>query len=148
MAQQPYQSISLLLLFSIFLQSSVSAIRPGFLYTRTTPRCTPKYWGSRREAWPKMVPQTSTVSKVFGSRARERFRSDLTLIEATVRNDRGDSYRGLLKQATAALLNSYSRKGFPYTSWAVKTLLIKALVSDDAAALQAQHFYIANEACN
>uniref|UniRef100_A0A803PGN0 Uncharacterized protein n=2 Tax=Cannabis sativa TaxID=3483 RepID=A0A803PGN0_CANSA len=95
-----------------------------------------------------MVPQTSTVSKVFGSRARERFRSDLTLIEATVRNDRGDSYRGLLKQATAALLNSYSRKGFPYTSWAVKTLLIKALVSDDAAALQAQHFYIANEACN
>lgn len=96
-----------------------------------------------------MVPQTSTVSKVFGSRARERFRSDLTLVEATARIDQGnDVFRGLLKQASAALLNSYARKGFPYTPWAVKTLVIKALVSREAAALQAQHFSIANEACN
>ena len=107
-----------------------------------------RYWSSQREAWPKMVPQTSTVSKVFGSRAYERYRSDLTLVEATARSDRGNAFRGLLKQASAALLNSYSRKGFPYTPWAIKTLVIQALVSEDAAAHQAQHFYIANEACH
>ncbi|PON62628.1 pollen Ole e I family allergen protein [Parasponia andersonii] len=147
----PYRSTPLILLLLLLFLSvfvNVSATRPGFLYTRTTPRCTPKYWSSRKEAWPKMVPQTSTVSKVFGSRARERFRSDLTLLEATARSDRGDAFRGLLKQASASLLNSYARKGFPYAPWAVKTLVIKALVSEEAAALQAQHFYIANEGCN
>ncbi|XP_024031498.1 uncharacterized protein LOC112094546 [Morus notabilis] len=151
----PYQlgSLTLLLLFifPVFLSSfeaSVAAARPGFLYIRTTEICTPKYWSSGREAWPKMVPQTSTVSKVFGSMAYERYRSDLTLVEATVRSDEGNAFRGLLKQASAALLNSYARKGFPYTPWAVKTLVIKALVSEEAAALQAQHFYIANEACH
>ncbi|VVA25990.1 PREDICTED: protodermal factor [Prunus dulcis] len=106
------------------------------------------YWGSRREAWPRMVPQTSTVSKVFGSRAYERYRSDLTLLEATVRNDEENVYPRLLKQASAALLNSYARKGFPYSAWEVKTLVIQALVSDKAAALQAQRFSVANEACH
>lgn len=95
-----------------------------------------------------MVPQLSTVSNVFGSRVRERFRSDLTLLEATARIDQGNAFRVLLKQASAALLNSYARKSFPYTPWAVKTLVITALVSEEAAALQAQHFSIANEACN
>ncbi|KAM1244300.1 hypothetical protein ACFX13_036503 [Malus domestica] len=122
--------------------------RPGFLFTRTTGRCTPQYWGSRRESWPKMVPQTSTVSKVFGSRAYERYRSDLTLLEATVRNDEENAYPRLVKQASAALLNSYARKGYPYAAWEVKTLLIQALVSEKAAALQAQHFSTANEACH
>ncbi|KAL5561893.1 hypothetical protein UlMin_031640 [Ulmus minor] len=140
--------LTLLLLLSLLLLEA-SASRPGFLYTRTTGRCTPRFWSSRREAWPKMAPQSSTVSKVFGSRAFERFRSDLTLVEATARNDDEDNaFGGLVKQASAALLNSYSRKGFPYKPWAVKTLFIQALVSEEAAALQAQHFSIANEACN
>ncbi|KAF8388233.1 hypothetical protein HHK36_026899 [Tetracentron sinense] len=122
--------------------------RPGFLYTRTRGRCTPQFWSSRREAWPRMVPQTSSVSKVFGSRALERFRSDLTLLEATERNDDvNNAFSHLLKQSSAALLNSYARKDFPYSAWEVKTLLIQGLVSEEAAALQAQRFSLANGAC-
>ncbi|KAH7863238.1 hypothetical protein Vadar_015118 [Vaccinium darrowii] len=96
-----------------------------------------------------MVPQGSTVSKVFGSRAFEQYRYDLTLLEAAARNDDGDNaFAGLVKQSTAALLNSYAREGFPYTAWEVKTLLIQALVSEKAAAFQAQRFSEANQACN
>lgn len=107
-----------------------------------------RFWSGGSEAWPRMVPQTSTVSKVFGSRASERYRSDLTLLEATARNDEDSVFRRLLKQASAALLNSYARKGFPYSAWEVKTLVIQALVSQEAAALQAKGFSVANEACN
>ena len=71
-----------------------------------------------------MVPQTSTVYKVFGSRTSERYGSDLTLMEATGRNEDEKVYPRLLKQASAALLNSYARKGFPYSAWEVKTLVI------------------------
>ncbi|KAF3436150.1 hypothetical protein FNV43_RR23242 [Rhamnella rubrinervis] len=142
----------LLLIAGCFEAGSVAArhTRPGFLYSRTTGagRCTPQFWSSRREAWPRMVPQTSTVSNVFGSRAYERYRYDLTLLEATARNDDEEAFPRLVKQASAALLNSYARRGFPYRAWQVKTLVIQALVSEKAAALQAQRFSIANQACN
>lgn len=108
-----------------------------------------RFWSSRKEPWPWMVPQGSTVSKVFGSRAFERYRYDLTLLEAAARNDDGDNaFAGLVKQSTAALLNSYARDGFPYTAWEVKTLLIQGLVSEKAASFQAQRFSEANQACN
>lgn len=95
-----------------------------------------------------MVPEKSTLSNVFGSRAFERYREDLTLLEAASRNDDGDdAFAGLVKQSTAALLNSYSRKGYPYAAWEVKTLLIQALVSEKAAALQAHKFLQANHNC-
>ncbi|KAM7259404.1 hypothetical protein ACFE04_015145 [Oxalis oulophora] len=123
--------------------------RPGFAYTRHTKTCTPQYWSSRTEAWPRMVPQLSTVSNVFGSRVSERFRSDMTLLESTAYDDNDDDvYNELMKEGIAALLNSYARKGFPYTAWEVKTLLIQALVSQKAATLQAQQFFLANQACN
>lgn len=96
-----------------------------------------------------MVPETSTVSNVFGWRVYERYRSDLTLLEATARNDEVDNpFGGLLKEGTAALLNSYARKGFPYKPWQVKTLVIKAFVSDLAALSQAKLFSLANHACS
>lgn len=96
-----------------------------------------------------MVPQRSTVSKVFGSRAIERFRSDLTLLEAATRNDDVENaYARVLKQSSAALLNSYSRLGFPYRAWEVKTLLLKGLISEKDAAQQAHILKMANEACN
>ncbi|KAJ6953062.1 hypothetical protein NC652_004908 [Populus alba x Populus x berolinensis] len=71
--------------------SKVVATRPGFLYTRTRGRCTPQFWSSRREAWPRMVPQRSTVSKVFGSGGFERRMQPCS--------------------------NTYARKGFPYSAW-------------------------------
>ncbi|RDX63017.1 hypothetical protein CR513_58594, partial [Mucuna pruriens] len=76
------------------------------------------FWSGRREAWPRMVPETSTVSNVFGSRVYEHYRSDLTLLEATARNDQeSNPFGALLKEGTAALLNSYAREGFPYKPW-------------------------------
>lgn len=72
----------------------------------------------------------------------------MTLLESTARNDDENAFAGLVKQACAALLNSYARKGFPYSAWEVKTLLIQALVSEEAAERQAKQFSIANEACN
>ncbi|KAL1313432.1 hypothetical protein HN51_039997 [Arachis hypogaea] len=137
-----------LLICLLSLPTSSSRV-PGFVYTRTTGRCTPRYWSGKREAWPRMVPETSTVRKVFGSRVYERYRSDLTLVEATMRNDEEDNpFGGLLKEGTAALLNSYAREGFPYRPWQVKTLLIQALVSQAAASSQANQFSLANHACS
>ncbi|XWS31423.1 hypothetical protein CRYUN_Cryun23aG0074200 [Craigia yunnanensis] len=121
--------------------------QPGFLYSRTRGRCSPQFWSSRREAWPRMVPQTSTVLNVFGSRAFERYRSDMTLLESTARNEDANVFNKLVKQASAALLNSYARKGFPYSAWEVKTLMIQGLVSEDAAARLTKGFSIANDAC-
>ncbi|KAL5711884.1 hypothetical protein ACHQM5_014113 [Ranunculus cassubicifolius] len=120
----------------------------GFLYTRNRGRCTPQFWSSRREAWPRMIPQTSSVSRIFGSRVFERYQNDLTLLQATERNDDNNAYSILLKQSSAALLNSYARKDFPFSSWQVKTLLIQALVSEKTAVLQAKRFSLANEACS
>ncbi|KAJ0051872.1 uncharacterized protein LOC116109481 [Pistacia vera] len=142
----------LFIIFLIFLicfaATPSTTSRPGFLYTRTRGRCTPQYWSSRRESWPRMVPHTSTLSKVFGSRVYERYRSDLTLLEATSRNDDENAFGGLVKEASAALLNSYAREGYPYSGWEVKTLVIQALVSEEAATQLAHKFSMANQACN
>ncbi|KAJ8559340.1 hypothetical protein K7X08_003398 [Anisodus acutangulus] len=143
----------LVLLFSCYdwgdFTVSAQRFRPGFVYTRNRGTCTPQYWSSRRESWPKMVPQTSTVSKIFGSRAYERYRYDLTLLEAAGRNDDMDNiFARLVKQSTAALLNSYARKNYPYSAWEVKTMLIQALVSEKSASILAQRLSQANEACN
>ncbi|KAF7154437.1 hypothetical protein RHSIM_Rhsim01G0263400 [Rhododendron simsii] len=150
MERSAYSCPRLVLLFLCWFAVAMEAeARPGFLYTTTRGRCTPQFWCSRKEPWPRMVPQGSTVSKVFGSRAFERYRYDLTLLEAAARNDDGDNaFVGLVKQSTAALLNSYARDGFPYTAWEVKTLLIQGLVSEKAASFQAQRFSEANQACN
>ncbi|XP_054795156.1 uncharacterized protein LOC129300606 [Prosopis cineraria] len=137
-----------LLLFSDWQIAAARALRPGFLYTRTRGRCTPQFWSGRREKWPRMVPETSTVWKVFGSRTYERYSWDLTLAEATARNDQENAFGRLVKEASAALLNSYTREGYPYRPWQVKTLLIQALVSEAAASSQAKRFSSANLACD
>ncbi|XP_030451766.2 uncharacterized protein LOC115673673 [Syzygium oleosum] len=148
---------ALALLFLLSLAASSSAAPPpsrgrklGFFYTRTRGRCTPQYWSSGREKWPRMVPRKSTVSRAFGSRAiAELYGGDLTVWESTAGVvGVGGAYGRLVKQASAALLNSYARKGFAYSAWEVKTLLIQALASPRAAADQADQFAVANEACN
>lgn len=123
------------------------------LYTDLNVSCccngTCRYWSSRREAWPRMIPEGSTVSKVFGSRAYERYRYDLTLLEATSQNDDKENvFARLVKESTAALINSYTRKGYPYSGWEVKTAVIQGLVSEEAAVVQANKFYDANRNCN
>ncbi|KAH9626891.1 hypothetical protein KSS87_002291 [Heliosperma pusillum] len=143
-----HQLIHLIILFCFICCSSMAAT-PGYVFTRHRGHCTPQYWGSRREEWPRTVPQKSTVSKVFGSRAIERFRSDLTLLEAATRNDDVENaYVRLLKQSTAALLNCYTRVGYSYKAWEVKSLFLLGLVSETDAVHQAHLLQLANDACN
>ncbi|XP_038996422.1 uncharacterized protein LOC120121007 [Hibiscus syriacus] len=134
-----------------FATASTATLKrhPGFLYSRTRGRCTPQFWSSRREAWPRMVPETSTVTKVFGSRAAERYGTELTLLEAVdmKEEEERNAFNELVREASVALLNSYGRKGFPYSAWEVKTLLIQGLVSEDAAAHLTHRFSTANDAC-
>ncbi|XP_010540895.1 PREDICTED: uncharacterized protein LOC104814517 [Tarenaya hassleriana] len=150
MGANPSLSFALVALFVLcFVSGDSTAARPGLFYTRHRGRCTPQYWSSRREVWPRMVPERSTVEKVFGAMAKERWRSDLTLVESAARNDDdGNAYGALLKQGIAALLNSYARERFAYTPWQVKTMLIQAMVSEPAARRQARRFAMANEACD
>ncbi|KAL0907389.1 hypothetical protein M5K25_021797 [Dendrobium thyrsiflorum] len=125
-------------------------IGPGFLYTRDTGRCTPQYWSSRREAWPKSLPQDSSVSKVFGSMLLERYEPKLTLLDVIQRNDDngGSIFIKLVKQASTALLNSYTRPDYPYNPWEVKALLLEAIFSEEDAASQAEVFSQANHGCS
>lgn len=108
-----------------------------------------RFWGSGREPWPNIVPQEASVSKVFGSRVLERYEPGLTLLEATQRNDDvgGSAFSKLVKQSSAALLNSYTRPGFAYSAWDVKSMLLEALVSEESATSQAKLFEEANQSC-
>jgi hypothetical protein len=109
-----------------------------------------RFWSSGAEQWPNIIPQEAAVSKVFGSRSIDRYGPRLTVLEATTRTDDNGSssaFAKLVKQGSAALLNAYARKGFPLDSWEVKALLLEALVSEDAAAAQADRFEQANESC-
>ncbi|GER49086.1 UDP-N-acetylmuramyl-tripeptide synthetase [Striga asiatica] len=133
---------------AILAMAAGQMTQPGFIYTRTRGRCTPQYWSQRTDAWPRMVPRKSTVSNVFGSRVSERYQEDLTMPDAAGDGGGGGGAFGeLLRQSAAALLNSYARRGYPYASWEVKTLMIQALVSEEAAGAQARIFREANENC-
>ncbi|GLJ10368.1 hypothetical protein SUGI_0126970 [Cryptomeria japonica] len=143
-----------------------STSAPGFTYTRRTiphrpstaianrtgkAACTAKYWGmnDRKEAWPRMVPVSSSVAKVFGSQALEAYGPTLTLLQAmAMKEGKNDGYSSLIKESSAALVNAYGRPGFLFTAWRVKTLLIQSLVSEEAASAQAARFRIANQACS
>ncbi|XP_020584916.1 uncharacterized protein LOC110027720 [Phalaenopsis equestris] len=130
--------------------SLTEMIGPGFLYTRDPGRCTPQYWSSRREAWPNSLPQDSSVSKVFGSILLERYEPELTLLDVIQRNDDigGSIFIKLVKQASTALLNSYTRPDYPYNPWEVKALLVEAIISEKDAASQAEAFSKANHGCS
>nr|CAB3445222.1 unnamed protein product [Digitaria exilis] len=68
--------------------------------------CTYDMWASpeHRCHWRVVTPNT-TVAMAFGPLAAQRYGPELTLREAL--EGRGDMYRTLLREATAALLNAY-----------------------------------------
>ncbi|XP_039043398.1 uncharacterized protein LOC120182496 [Hibiscus syriacus] len=150
MATSLVQSRLFLILFLTYLAAVSSATTTTTTlkcHSGTRGRCTPQFWSSRREAWPRKVPRGSMVRNLFGSRASERYGSDMILMESRAVTKEGDVFNELLKQASAALHNSYARKGFPYTAWEVKTLMIQGLVTEGAAARLTKRFSVANDAC-
>jgi hypothetical protein len=59
-------------------------------------------------------------------------------------NTRPDAYGALLRQGTAAILNSYTNRNFPYTPFQVKSAFHGALASQQSAAVMATNFENAN----
>ncbi|KAL5199991.1 hypothetical protein ABZP36_021194 [Zizania latifolia] len=66
--------------------------------------CTYDKWALNWCGWRVVTPNT-TVAMAFGPAAAQRYGSEMTLREAL--EGRGDMYRTLLREATAALLNAY-----------------------------------------
>lgn len=61
----------------------------------------------------KLVNPDSRVALVFGLVAGVKYGTEMTLSQA-LQGGGGDPYRKLLREATTALLNSYSSIRFPY----------------------------------
>ncbi|KAI4311603.1 hypothetical protein MLD38_036486 [Melastoma candidum] len=82
--------------------------------------------------WRVINPETK-VAVVFGPVAAQRYGTDLSLFQSL--QGRGDPYRTLLREATAALLNSYNSVQFPYHSLAVIFDMNQALLGSTRGAL-------------
>jgi hypothetical protein len=64
-----------------------------------------KWAAAEHRCYWKVVTPNTTVAMAFGPLAAQRYGSEVTLREAL--DGRGDVYRTLLREATAALLNAY-----------------------------------------
>ena len=85
----------------------------------------------------------SSMGHLFGSAAGG---ADVSIQDALA-NTRSDGAGALLREGAAALLNSMTRAGFPYTTEQVRDAFAAAAAggSDSAAAAQAAAFKKANE---
>ncbi|WOL05927.1 hypothetical protein Cni_G14658 [Canna indica] len=85
-------------------------------------------------SWKVVSPDTRVVV-AFGPVAAGRYGMDMTLWEGL--QGRGDLYRTLLREGTAALLNSYNSFGFFYSTLSVIDLMNRALVGSQQEVLMA-----------
>jgi DNA-binding IclR family transcriptional regulator len=110
------------------------------------------YWRSHpMEIWSAVggrFPSTSSsMGHFFGAAAGSVGGADVMSIQDAVGNTRADGTGALLREGAAALLNSMTRAGFPYTTEQVRDAFAAAAAagSDGAAAAQAAAFRKANE---
>ncbi|KAH0451823.1 hypothetical protein IEQ34_019122 [Dendrobium chrysotoxum] len=82
--------------------------------------------------WKVVSPETP-VALAFGPVAAGKYGPDLTLLNGLY--GRGDLYRTLLREATAALLNSYNSIRFPYPTLSVVSNMNSALLGSQREAL-------------
>ncbi|XP_024520123.1 putative lysozyme-like protein [Selaginella moellendorffii] len=105
--------------------------------------CSSNYWAQHPNSWPNLLTIYTTVTQVLGQVAYTIFGGPTTLLGA-LQNQSTDAYSSLLREATAALLNSYSRPGFQYSPSAIRTAFQSSLHSQRSAAYQAALFRHAN----
>uniref|UniRef100_A0A0E0BYR3 Meiosis 5 n=1 Tax=Oryza meridionalis TaxID=40149 RepID=A0A0E0BYR3_9ORYZ len=108
------------------------------------------YWRSHpMEMWSALGRWPSSVGHFFGSGSGAGAGGAGTgmSIQDALANTRGDGAGELMREAAAALLNSMTRSGFPYTAEQVRDAFAAAAAggSDGAAAAQAATFKKANE---
>ncbi|KAG8052910.1 hypothetical protein GUJ93_ZPchr0001g30413 [Zizania palustris] len=106
------------------------------------------YWRSHpMEIWSALGRWPGSVGHFFGSAGGAAAGGTGVSIQDALSNTRADSAGALLREGAAALLNSMTRAGFPYTTEQVRTAFALAAAggSDHAAAAQAAAFKKANE---
>ncbi|KAL5997686.1 hypothetical protein ACLOJK_008616 [Asimina triloba] len=102
------------------------------------------FWGTHPALIWGLFGFWGTMGGIFGTACTSAFGSNLSLHQALL-NTRNDGIGSLYREGTASLLNSMATTNFPYTAQQVKEHFMAALVSDKAAAAQAQLFKKANE---
>lgn len=102
------------------------------------------YWISHPGAIWAIFGYWGTVGKSFGPACGAIFGKNMSLQDA-MKNTRTDGVGNLYREGTAALLNSLVCKRYSFTPQQVKDAFAAAVVSDRAAAAQAQIFKQANE---
>ncbi|XP_047053313.1 protodermal factor 1-like [Lolium rigidum] len=108
------------------------------------------YWRSHpMQIWSALGSWPSSMSHFFGAAggAAAGGTSSNVSIQDALANTRTDGAGALLREGAAALLNSMTRSGFPYTTDQVRSAFVAAAAggSDSAAATQAAAFKKANE---
>ncbi|KAG8076420.1 hypothetical protein GUJ93_ZPchr0006g40753 [Zizania palustris] len=109
--------------------------------------CTYDKWALNWCGWRVVTPNT-TVAMAFGPAAAQRYGLEMTLREAL--EGRGDMYRTLLREATAALLNTYynapGNGGFlyPTTASVIDHMNAALLGSEQRILLEGARFRRAN----
>ncbi len=99
------------------------------------------------QIWSALGSWPSSVSHFFGAAGGAVAGGPSMSIQDALANKRTDGAGALLREGTAALLNSMTRPGFAYTTQQVRDAFAAAVAggSDSAAAAQAAAFKKANE---
>lgn len=112
-----------------------------------------RFWSSHTSSFPDFLSILTTLLDLFGSSTSggstglsgitSIFGGQMTLYQGLT-NTRPDAYGALLRQGTAAILNAYTNRNYPYTPFQVKAAFNGALASQQSAAVMATDFENAN----
>uniref|UniRef100_A0ACD5VZC8 Uncharacterized protein n=1 Tax=Avena sativa TaxID=4498 RepID=A0ACD5VZC8_AVESA len=107
-----------------------------------------EYWRTHpMQIWSTLGSWPSSMSHFFGTAGGAAGGGSNVSIQDALANTRTDGAGALMREGAAALLNSMTRSGFPYTTDQVRSAFVAAAAggSDGAAAAQAAAFKKANE---
>jgi hypothetical protein len=128
-----------------FAGSPLTPLIPGPASSAEPGTCT--YWSSHTSSIPSILEGTiaSLISlfDIATGTTQLPFASGTTLVQGLT-NTRPDAYGALMRQGSAALINSYHFSNFAYTPQQVRESFNGALYSEQAAAVQAVQFENAN----
>jgi hypothetical protein len=132
-----------------FAGSPLTPLIPGPASSTEPGTCT--YWSSHTSSIPSILEGTiaSLISlfDIATGTTQLPFASGTTLVQGLT-NTRPDAYGSLMRQGSAALINSYHFSNFAYTPQQVRESFNGALYSEQAAAVQAVQFENANRGYN
>lgn len=102
-----------------------------------------RFWSSNTSMFPNFLSIITTILDIFGGSSGSIFGSQMTIYQGLT-STRPDAYGSLLRQGSAAILNSYTVRNYPYTPFQVKAGFRGALTSQQSAAVMAVNFENAN----